>query len=106
MMVRMSRMLSCPRGHQWEASESGAADTPSCPICGIAVSTLPAASPSDSAPTVLQVAVSAAAKLEQQPPVLPDFDILEEIGRGGMGIVYRARQRGDGQIVAVKVIRK
>jgi len=44
--------------------------------------------------------------VEQPPPSLPDFEILEEIGRGGMGIVYRAKKRDDGQIVAVKVIRK
>ena len=59
---------------------------------------------------MLQTAVGQATRstltIEQAPPILPDFAILEEIGRGGMGIVYRARRLGDGQIVAVKVIRK
>lgn len=33
------------------------------------------------------------------------FDLLAEIGRGGMGIVYRTRDRETGEIVALKILR-
>jgi serine/threonine-protein kinase len=38
-------------------------------------------------------------------PELPGYDLLDTIGHGGMGVVYRAYERSSGREVAVKMLR-
>ena len=58
----------------------------------------------DGIAAVLDLAREVAVLRPHRLPRVPGFRIIEELGRGGMGIVYRAEQVGVERIVALKVL--
>jgi serine/threonine-protein kinase len=48
---------------------------------------------------------ASAGEKERPLPVLPGYQLVREVGRGGMGVVYEARRQADGARVAIKTIR-
>src|SRR4051812_10156566 len=108
----MPLLLTCSCGHRWQYDGSTfSSPAPwhvACPACAlmVTITSLQEEMFEFSSGPRQEEQSTAPAALERSafPVEVPGYDLIEEIKEGGMGVVWKARQRQLTRVVALKMI--